>query len=65
MDKESDRIINEIIKPSMNEDDKVKAIYDYLENSTEYDHDALEAAEASGFQSVVGFEDSFNTYGIF
>lgn len=64
VDKESDRIINEIIKPSMNEDDKVKAIYDYLENSTEYDHDALEAAEASGFQSVVGFEDSFNTYGI-
>ena len=64
IDKESDRIISEIIETSMSEDEKVKAIYDYLENNTEYDFDALEAAEASGFKNVIGFEDSFNTYGI-
>lgn len=64
IDREADNIIKKIIHPSMNEDDKVKAIYDYLENNTEYDFEALTAAEENNFQNVDGFEDSFNTYGI-
>ena len=48
----------------MSDDEKVYAIYEYLENNTVYDHDAVEAAEANGFTDVSGFEDSFNTYGI-
>lgn len=64
IDEESDNIINKIIADSMTADEKVYAIYEYLENNTVYDNDALEAAEENGFTDVSGFEDSFNTYGI-
>lgn len=64
IDEESNKLIKEIINGSMSDDEKVYAIYEYLENNTVYDHDAVEAAEANGFTDVSGFEDSFNTYGI-
>lgn len=64
IDRESDHILAQIVDGSMDQDGKVKAIYEYLEANTEYDMDALEAAEANGFQDISGFDDSFNTYGI-
>lgn len=64
IDKESDSLVKELVNDSMSNDEKVYAIYEYLENNTVYDNDALEAAEANGFTDVSGFEDSFNTYGI-
>lgn len=53
-----------IFKDGMSDEEKVRAIWDYLEANTQYDNAALEAAEASNFTEVLGFEDSFNAYGI-
>lgn len=55
-----------IFTDGMTDEDKNKAIWDYLEANTVYDHTALEAAEANGFSGEVGqmYPDSFNTYGI-
>ena len=64
VDKESDRVLKEILTDSMTEEEKVEAIYKYLEDNTVYDNDALAMAESNGFSDVSGFEDSFNTYGI-
>lgn len=64
VDQESDRILNKILTDSMKDEEKVEAIYKYLENNTVYDNEALAMAESNGFSDVSGFEDSFNTYGI-
>lgn len=64
VDQESDRILNKILTDSMTDEEKVEAIYKYLENNTVYDNEALAMAESNGFSDVSGFEDSFNTYGI-
>ena len=48
----------------MSNEEKVMAIWKYFEQNTKYDDAACKAAEASNFQDVSGYADSFNTYGI-
>lgn len=63
--KEAKKVIKEIIKPGMSDDEKRLAIYDYLNDNTIYNFDALESAEANNFQDVDdSFNNSFTTYGI-
>ena len=59
-------VISQIIQPSMSEEEKIHAIWKYLEDNTSYDNAALEAAKANGFSAsaLTDYEDSFNTYGI-
>lgn len=57
-------ITDSIITNSMSDEAKVQAVWSYLESNTTYDYGALEAAEASEFSLPVGYEDSFNAYGI-
>ncbi|WP_168735631.1 transglutaminase domain-containing protein [Cohnella fermenti] len=62
---EANRIIADILKPDMSDEQKYKAIYDYLNDNTKYDDAALANAEANDFQKVDSkFNDSFTTYGI-
>ncbi|GIP22778.1 transglutaminase domain-containing protein [Paenibacillus sp. J22TS3] len=62
---EAKKIVAAVIKPGMSDDDKRKALYDYLNDNTKYDDEALKSAEASGFKQVdEKYSDSFNTYGI-
>lgn len=62
---EAKKIVASVIKPGMSDDDKRKALYDYLNDNTKYDDDALKSAKASGFKEVdAKYNDSFNTYGI-
>ena len=63
--KKVDEIGNSIFKDGMSDEEKVRAIWDYLEANTKYDDAALEAAEASNFTEVLGFEDSFNAYTLY
>lgn len=59
-------VIDEIIKPSMNDYEKVVAIWDYLEANTEYEMAAYEYAKQNNFsmEGATGFENTFNVYGI-
>lgn len=59
-------ILSEVIEKDMNEQDKEKAIYDYLTENCQYDMEALEDAQKNNFQKTEDnrFEDSFNGYGI-
>ncbi len=61
----ADEIIAEYITDDMSDEEKVKAIYDYLVNNCVYDDEALAAAEESNFKKTDSdeFEDAFNTYG--
>lgn len=62
---EAHRLVKTIIKDGMSDDEKRKAIYDYLNDNTIYDDAALENAEQNNFRKVDSrFNDSFNTYGI-
>lgn len=62
----ADRIVGEIITDGMTDAEKQLAIYQYLENNTVYDYDALEDAKANNYtkMSDSSYEDSFNAYGI-
>lgn len=60
----SNDIIASTIKEGMDDEQKMMAIWNYLEKNTTYDNDACMAAEASGFMDTTGYEDSFSTYGI-
>lgn len=63
--KEGKKIIEQIITTDMDEAQKRRAIYSYLEDNTSYDDAALESAENNNYQEVdKKFRDSFNTYGI-
>ncbi|WP_366290849.1 transglutaminase domain-containing protein [Paenibacillus sp. AN1007] len=54
-----------IIKQGMSDDEKRKAIYDYLNDNAKYDDAALKSAEQNNFKQVdAQFNDSFTTYGI-
>jgi len=58
-------VVASIIKQGMSEDEKRKAIYDYLNDNAKYDDAALENAEQNNFKHVDSqFNDSFTTYGI-
>lgn len=62
---EARRLAAELIVPGMSNDEKHKAIYDYFNDHTRYDTEALESAEANGFLYVdPAYNDSFTTYGI-
>ena len=59
-------IISNITNSSMSKEEKVHAIWKYLEDNTVYDNAALEKAQSSGFlaSNLKEFTDSFNTYGV-
>lgn len=59
-------IIKDIIKENMSDEEKRLAIYEYIENNSEYDMDALEDCKNNGYMKEKGnkYEDSFNAYGI-
>ena len=60
----SEEIVSSIISDDMDEEAKVMAIWNYLEENTVYDENACESAEVNGFKNVNGSENSFSTYGI-
>lgn len=63
--KEAKSIIAKTIKPGMSEEEKRKALYDYLDDNASYDDAALDSAEENDFMTVdAKFNDSFTTYGI-
>lgn len=61
---EAKEILGQITTERMSNEEIIMAIWDYFEQNTSYDNDALEAAEANDFHLPPGFEDSFNAYGI-
>ncbi|MGO4375620.1 transglutaminase domain-containing protein, partial [Paenibacillus sp. MCAF20] len=63
---EASKIVADIIKEGMSDEEKREAIYRYLADNTKYDDAALKAAEANDFQGDLDeqFDDSFTTYGI-
>ncbi|MGF9697213.1 transglutaminase domain-containing protein [Paenibacillus sp. MABNR03] len=61
----ANEVVASIIKDGMNEDEKRKAIYDYLNDNAKYDDAALESAEQNNFKTTdPQYNDSFTTYGI-
>ncbi|MGX1832286.1 transglutaminase domain-containing protein [Paenibacillus taichungensis] len=61
----ANEVVASIIKDGMKDDEKRKAIYDYLNDNAKYDDAALENAEQNNFKNVdAQFNDSFTTYGI-
>lgn len=63
----SEKIIGDVITNSMSEEEKCRAIYDYFNDNTSYDDDAVEAAEENNFTKGGDWkehEDAFNAYGI-
>nr|WP_154892966.1 transglutaminase domain-containing protein [Paenibacillus xylanexedens] len=61
----ANEVVASIIKDGMKDDEKRKAIYDYLNDNAKYDDAALESAEQNNFKNVdAQFNDSFTTYGI-
>ncbi len=58
-------VVSSIITDGMTNEQKVKAIYEYLVANCVYDDEALEDAEANNFVKTKDskFEDAFNTYG--
>ncbi|MEC0125563.1 transglutaminase domain-containing protein [Paenibacillus pabuli] len=61
----ANEVVASIIKHDMKDDEKRKAIYDYLNDNAKYDDAALENAEQNNFKNVdAQFNDSFTTYGI-
>lgn len=63
---ESTKILKEIIKDGMSEEEKEDAIYRYITDHGQYDTEALEDAKKNNFQKTEdnSYEDSFNGYGI-
>lgn len=63
---EAEKIISETITDDMTDEEKRRALYDYLSESCEYDNDALKNAEENNFVKTDDstYEDSFNSYGI-
>ncbi|XID96255.1 transglutaminase domain-containing protein [Paenibacillaceae bacterium WGS1546] len=62
---EAANIVSGIIQDGMSDDAKRLAIYDYLNDNTKYDDEALRNAEENQFKFTdPKFNDSFNTYGI-
>ena len=53
----AEQVIDQIVRPGMSEYDKVKAIHDYIINTTQYDVDGLESGDFA--------ETSFSAVGVF
>lgn len=62
----SHKIVDEIIKDGMSEEEKQLAIYTYLEENCTYNHAALDNAKESNYVKTGDstFESAFNAYGI-
>lgn len=62
---EAKKLVPQIIKSGMSDEEKRLAIYGYLNDNTKYDDEALKDAEKNNFQKTdPKFKDSFTTYGI-
>lgn len=64
---EANAVVDEVIKGGMSDEEKCRALYDYLNDNTAYDHDAVAAAEANNYRKGDDWkdsEDAFNAYGI-
>lgn len=62
---EAKKIVSSTIKPEMSDEEKRKALYDYLDKNTRYNNAALKDAEKNNYKHVDSkFNDSFTTYGI-
>lgn len=62
---EAINILNEIIKPNMTDDEKLNAIWLYLEENTKYNYEVLDIAKQNNYQDVPEeYDYVFNTYGI-
>lgn len=62
---EAKKIVSSTIKPEMSDEEKRKALYDYLDKNTKYNNAALKDAEKNNYKHVDSqFNDSFTTYGI-
>ncbi|SFF06011.1 Transglutaminase-like superfamily protein [Paenibacillus algorifonticola] len=62
---EAQRIVAATITPEMSDEEKRLAIYDYLNDTTVYDDDALDNAYKYDFRKVdPAFYDAYSTYGI-
>ena len=64
--REAKSIIDQVITAGMSDEEKVMAIWNYLETNTEYDYAACEYGEEHGFDSsdMGQYADAFNIYGI-
>lgn len=63
----SKEIVEECIIDSMSDEEKCEALYNYLNDNTAYDNEAVEAAKNNNFKKHEGWkdeEDAFNAYGI-
>lgn len=60
------QVVEQTVTDGMSDEEKADAFYEYLENNSVYDDDALSAAEESGFlaENLSDFKDSFEAYGI-
>ncbi|MDO5558185.1 MAG: transglutaminase domain-containing protein [Oscillospiraceae bacterium] len=63
---EASKVVSEVIKDGMSDEEKRMALYKYLEDNCKYDDAALENAQANDFKMTDDntFADSFSTYGI-
>ena len=59
-------VVDSLITEGMDTQEKIRALYLYLEEHAVYDDDALTQARENGFVKTADFshEDAFNTYGI-
>lgn len=63
----SKEIVEECVDAGMNDEEKCRALYDYLNDNTVYDQAAVEEARKNNFKKNDGWkeaEDAFNAYGI-
>lgn len=61
---EASNIVKTVIKEGMPDEEKVMALWNWLEKHTSYDDEAIEYAKNNNFKDIKGYEDSFNSYGI-
>lgn len=64
---EANAIINENISAGMSDEEKCRALYDYLNENTSYDKDAVAAAEKNSYRKGDDWkdsEDAFNAHGV-
>lgn len=62
---EAERLVKELFNDGMTDEDKLLALWQYLEDNTSYDHEACDAASNSDFKKVDNsYADAFSTYGI-
>jgi len=63
--KEANKVLAETIKDGMSDEEKVEAIYDYLNDNTKYADEVLEEAEKNNYELPPGkYAEAFETYGI-